>query len=78
MYYVIIAMYAFFLTVSEVKRDVIFAVGALLTSGIAMTSVTLQSGVLLGVDVFTLPTLMFILAFYSGARVLLQNTQRVE
>ena len=73
MIYIILTAYLAFLAFAEWKRDVIFALGAMLTSGIAMTSTTLTEVSLLGVEVFTLPTLMFILALYVMVRQLLVN-----
>lgn len=78
MYYVLIAVYLALFAVAEWKRDVIYAVSAMLASGIAMMNPTLMSASLFGVDTFNLPLLMFFAAGYCLIRMLLTNSQRIQ
>lgn len=78
MYYVLVAVYLALFAAAEWKRDVIYAVSAMLASGIAMTNPTLMSATLFGVDTFNLPLLMFIAAGYCLIRMLLTNAVRVQ
>lgn len=78
MYYVIVAVYLALFAVAEWKRDVIYAVSAMLASGIAMMNQTLMSASLFGVDTFNLPLLMFFAAGYCLIRMLLTNSQRFQ
>lgn len=77
MIYVIIAVYLALFVAAEWKRDVIYAVSAMLASGIAMMNQTLMSATLFGVDTFNLPLLMFLAAAYCLFRLLLTNSQRM-
>lgn len=78
MYYVLVAVYLALFAAAEWKRDVIYAVSAMLASGIAMMNPTLMSATLFGVDTFNLPLLMFIAAGYCLIRMLLTNAVRVQ
>lgn len=78
MYYVLVAVYLALFAAAEWKRDVIYAVSAMLASGIAMTNPTLMSATLFGADTFNLPLLMFIAAGYCLIRMLLTNAVRVQ
>lgn len=78
MYYVLIAVYLALFAAAEWKRDVIYAVSAMLAAGIAMMNPTLMSATLFGVDTFNLPLLMFIAAGYCLIRMLLTNAVRVQ
>lgn len=78
MYYVIVAAYLALFIAAEWKRDVIYAVSAMLASGIAMMNPTLMSASLFGVDTFNLPLLMFFTAGYCLIRMFLTNSQRVQ
>ena len=78
MYYVIVAVYLALFAAAEWKRDVIYAVSAMLASGIAMMNQTLMSATLFGVDTFNLPLLMFLAAAYCFLRMLLTNSARIQ
>ena len=78
MMYVLVAVYLALFAVAEWKRDVIYAVSAMLASGIAMMNPTLMSATLFGVDTFNLPLLMFIAAGYCLIRMMLTNAVRVQ
>lgn len=78
MIYVLVAVYLALFAAAEWKRDVIYAVSAMLAAGIAMMNPTLMSASLFGVDTFNLPLLMFIAAVYSLIRMLLTNSQRIQ
>mgnify|MGYP001066854252 FL=1 len=78
MYYVLVAVYLALFAAAEWKRDVIYAVSAMLASGIAMMNPTLMSATLFGVDTFNLPLLMFIAAGYCLIRMMLTNAVRVQ
>jgi hypothetical protein len=78
MYYVLVAVYLALFAAAEWKRDVIYAVSAMLAAGIAMMNPTLMSATLFGVDTFNLPLLMFIAAGYCLIRMLLTNSVRVQ
>ena len=78
MMYVLVAVYLALFAAAEWKRDVIYAVSAMLASGIAMMNPTLMSATLFGVDTFNLPLLMFIAAGYCLIRMLLTNAVRVQ
>jgi hypothetical protein len=78
MYYVLVAVYLALFAAAEWKRDVIYAVSAMLAAGIAMMNPTLMSATLFGVDTFNLPLLMFIAAGYCLIRMLLTNAVRVQ
>lgn len=77
MIYVIVAVYLALFVAAEWKRDVIYAVSAMLASGIAMMNPTLMSATLFGVDTFNLPLLMFLTAAYCLFRLLLTNSTRM-
>lgn len=68
---------AFFI-LADVKRDVLYAVTAVLTTGIMMAQAGFVSMKLLGVDSFTLASLMFLISAYLLIRVLLTNGKDVE
>ena len=78
MMYVLVAVYLALFAAAEWKRDVIYAVSAMLASGIAMMNPTLMSATLFGVDTFNLPLLMFIAAGYCLIRMMLTNAVRVQ
>ena len=78
MMYVLVAVYLALFAAAEWKRDVIYAVSAMLAAGIAMMNPTLMSATLFGVDTFNLPLLMFIAAGYCLIRMLLTNAVRVQ
>jgi hypothetical protein len=78
MYYVLVAVYLALFAVAEWKRDVIYAVSAMLASGIAMMNPTLMSATLFGVDTFNLPILMFFAAGYCLIRMMLTNSARIQ
>ena len=78
MYYVLVAVYLALFAAAEWKRDVIYAVSAMLAAGIAMMNPTLMSATLFGVDTFNLPLLMFIAAGYCLIRMMLTNAVRVQ
>jgi hypothetical protein len=77
MYYVLVAVYLALFAAAEWKRDVVYAVFALLASGIAMMNQTLMSATLFGVDTFNLPLLMFFAAGYCLIHLLLTNSARL-
>lgn len=78
MYYVLVVVYLTLFAVAEWKRDVIYAVSAMLASGIAMMNPTLMSATLFGVDTFNLPLLMFFAAGYCLIRMLFTNSARIQ